>query len=639
MNYSFKIGVKNFRVFKEMTEFEIRPITILVGPNNSGKSSFTKLLLLLKNGIKSSISPLDFSRGDHHLKSFKSCLNWETEGNDELVLQVSRYIPFFPDPLIERYYFNKEGEIIRKLLAVDDSEGTIVLNQYLPTSEENGFRPIYFDFNIDYLLNILFSGKLKLPTKFSKYEPDPEDYEETHLSDFKQVDGTEFFESGGEEFFGLDDYFGPKYIRRINLSNYKQQQKIMLKRSFNDHTRFPYEIVSNSIFVNTIKEYQDKERALYRLIIKRENLKNKKKVRESFEQAQNQLFSQQPFIPYTEGIGLGYWEKQDTFNFSLKNYVSSLKKDRSEKLEGILFKKFNLSKEDIQVQPTDLYRLLFSEKVMLGPVEGDFITSNFMATSTFFENILKCFFKNLEIFKNLNYIPVNRGNQSRVLSSNSNHKTFETLTQFQKKGSKNNTYKKDPFGDYREPNKLLEKLLKILGITDEVAVKSLEDVAIAIYIKREDKTVNLADLGFGFSQLLPIILKIYNLTKSTYKFERILIIEEPEANLHPNLQSKLADILLITILHNPDWKIIVETHSEYLIRKLQYLVAKNECGKNDCIIHYFNADENVSENEPKVKPIEINEEGNLTDNFGPGFYDEATKLQFDLLKLNKNRFK
>ncbi|GAA4053448.1 AAA family ATPase [Flavobacterium chungnamense] len=47
-----KIGVKNFRVFKDYTEFEIRLITILTGPNNSGKSSFSKLLLLLKNGIE-----------------------------------------------------------------------------------------------------------------------------------------------------------------------------------------------------------------------------------------------------------------------------------------------------------------------------------------------------------------------------------------------------------------------------------------------------------------------------------------------------------------------------------------------------------------------------------------------------------
>ena len=55
------------------------------------------------------------------------------------------------------------------------------------------------------------------------------------------------------------------------------------------------------------------------------------------------------------------------------------------------------------------------------------------------------------------------------------------------------------------------------------------------------------------------------------------------------------------------------------------------------IIHYFNSDDNVSINEPKVKPIEINNRGILTDNFGPGFYDETTKLQFDLMKIRKEQ--
>jgi AAA15 family ATPase/GTPase len=47
-----KIGIENFRVFKDYTEFELRPLTLLTGPNNAGKSSLTKLLLLSKNGIK-----------------------------------------------------------------------------------------------------------------------------------------------------------------------------------------------------------------------------------------------------------------------------------------------------------------------------------------------------------------------------------------------------------------------------------------------------------------------------------------------------------------------------------------------------------------------------------------------------------
>ena len=81
-----KIGVENFRVFKDYTEFEIRPITLLIGPNNSGKSSLSKLLLLLKNGF----DRLDFETGEHNLKDFNSVLNWKLN-SDRLILTFDYY--------------------------------------------------------------------------------------------------------------------------------------------------------------------------------------------------------------------------------------------------------------------------------------------------------------------------------------------------------------------------------------------------------------------------------------------------------------------------------------------------------------------------------------------------------------------
>ena len=74
-----------------------------------------------------------------------------------------------------------------------------------------------------------------------------------------------------------------------------------------------------------------------------------------------------------------------------------------------------------------------------------------------------------------------------------------------------------------------------------------------------------------------------------------------------------------------------------MIRKLQYLTAKEELTTNESVIYYFNDDEYVSKKEKKVKKIEINKFGGLTDTFGPGFFDESTTLQFELLKLNKER--
>ena len=74
-----------------------------------------------------------------------------------------------------------------------------------------------------------------------------------------------------------------------------------------------------------------------------------------------------------------------------------------------------------------------------------------------------------------------------------------------------------------------------------------------------------------------------------------------------------------------------------MIRKLQYLTAKKEIDTGTSIIYYFNADEGVTSNEPKVKMIEITDTGNLTNNFGPGFFDETSRLQFDLMKIKKEQ--
>ncbi len=116
------------------------------------------------------------------------------------------------------------------------------------------------------------------------------------------------------------------------------------------------------------------------------------------------------------------------------------------------------------------------------------------------------------------------------------------------------------------------------------------------------------------------------------QFNNILLIEEPEANLHPKFQSLLADMFVDA---NKQFEIqfILETHSEYLIRKLQYLTAKKDIKPDDTVIYYLHDPNNIPEGEKQVKKINIKEDGNLTDDFGEGFYDEAINLKLELLKL------
>ena len=79
---------------------------------------------------------------------------------------------------------------------------------------------------------------------------------------------------------------------------------------------------------------------------------------------------------------------------------------------------------------------------------------------------------------------------------------------------------------------------------------------------------------------------------------------------------------------------IIETHSEYLIRKLQVMVADKDSSltSNDVSLNYVEKDEKgVSHN----RQIKIQEDGRLDRSFGKGFYDEAGCLSRQLFILNE----
>ena len=84
-SYISKFGVGNFKVFRELNEFQLAPITILTGTNNSGKSSLIKALLLLKNSyLKNGMNELEFMDSEHKLGSFKEVLNNKKTSNKSI---------------------------------------------------------------------------------------------------------------------------------------------------------------------------------------------------------------------------------------------------------------------------------------------------------------------------------------------------------------------------------------------------------------------------------------------------------------------------------------------------------------------------------------------------------------------------
>ena len=75
----------------------------------------------------------------------------------------------------------------------------------------------------------------------------------------------------------------------------------------------------------------------------------------------------------------------------------------------------------------------------------------------------------------------------------------------------------------------------------------------------------------------------------------------------------------------------------HLIRKLQYLVATKKVDQSKISINYFSMEQVKKQQFIQTKLINIDSNGTLTDEFGPGFYDEANNLSIDLFVLNNTQ--
>ncbi|WP_312820440.1 AAA family ATPase [Kaistella carnis] len=145
---------------------------------------------------------------------------------------------------------------------------------------------------------------------------------------------------------------------------------------------------------------------------------------------------------------------------------------------------------------------------------------------------------------------------------------------------------------------------------------------------KEPAKILISDLGMGSIQLVKLILQLAVLIFSPKKNDKeiTVIIEEPEMNLHPKLQSLLCDLFYEVSEYGI--QIIAETHSEYLVRKTQLIVKQHELkiepNLNPFSVIYFN-------NDNKVWNMEYREDGKFKNEFGSGFFDETRNIVKQML--------
>ncbi|MBN2572362.1 MAG: DUF3696 domain-containing protein [Ignavibacteriales bacterium] len=136
------------------------------------------------------------------------------------------------------------------------------------------------------------------------------------------------------------------------------------------------------------------------------------------------------------------------------------------------------------------------------------------------------------------------------------------------------------------------------------------------------------DVGYGISQVIPVLVSAYGNTN------KIIMIEQPEIHLHPALQAELGDVFLEAALGENKNRFILETHSEHLILRILRRIREQNEGKETPGIPKINPDDiqvlyaqPTSEGTKLIK-IPITQDGDFAIKWPEGFFTERAKELF-----------
>lgn len=178
---------------------------------------------------------------------------------------------------------------------------------------------------------------------------------------------------------------------------------------------------------------------------------------------------------------------------------------------------------------------------------------------------------------------------------------------------------------------IIAEELKKMGLISDFTIKKIDnrqEYDVKVRVKGSSSYVNIPDVGFGVSQVLPVIVELFYAPENS-----IIFIEQPEIHLHPAAQAHLADVIIDAINMSENGKkrniqVILETHSEHLLRRLQRRMAEQKLS-DEQLRAYF-ADNNMTPS--KLERLQVDEYGNI-ENWPKGFFGD---MEEDIYQQARN---
>ena len=169
------------------------------------------------------------------------------------------------------------------------------------------------------------------------------------------------------------------------------------------------------------------------------------------------------------------------------------------------------------------------------------------------------------------------------------------------------------------------KLVRNFEVAEIAPGANLWRVKVKTHVSGYD--VMLTDVGFGISQVLPVIVLLYYVPADS-----TVILEQPEIHLHPSAQAELADAIISVATH-PDRRVqvILESHSEHLLLRLQRRISEKNLSSEDVALYFCRAAEQTS----VIERLELDEYGrigNWPENFMGDAFSETAEAEIARLE-------
>jgi predicted ATPase len=593
----FKMGIKNYKSFKNRQNIDFASITIFVGPNSGGKSSILKLLGLFNQSFNSSTKQLLFNGVYTDLKDFKSITNNYNENPVEI------------DFITKEIY--------------DPGEN-------IPPSREINNNDIKFTIKI---------SSNNLTTSYEK--------KGDNLKSSRQYlkDNTYIFSD----------------VEKSNIKNRIQESIHQHRNALNELTGWNNKTTdkklnqyTNIILRNCILGCNDLDSKLYAgcngmvwqldgiqpfvvtigetlIALLEPPFKDLKEFIGKWSEFDEILSSSNINNYLTKNIThYYYFTKQDLGQRSSVNGINNENEIKAEKA-SIFNDKKDLFENILNIVDNK-YRKLFISIIWYSLFSQIF--------DSWLEEVKNIQQKFQQIyrptitshFKNFKFLPPLREKPRRYYSKD------ELLVYLFGKSPISLWIEKRKYASttVQDITNKVNKNLQLIGILSKVHIRKVDDrnlpdlYVIEIYDYNNKSYFNLQDVGYGYSQILPILFSL-ELNSSDYLSN--LIIEQPELHLHPKFQTGLSSIIVKTISNNKYdddvSTIIMETHSEHILREIQVQIAQGLLSNSDVAVNYVGKYKNGNS---FVKRMELTKKGLFKDDWPGELFEDGYQQSLELLK-------